>query len=373
MACNCKDYIDCADPVMSISSFDDSAGYTHTMSLKLTCDNLPFKSLESTDRTFSVQYGWDRDVKPGFLIAGYCSEVINMQTCGRDETAKASAICSESCTRTTTIPYYIDRINNIYVYKQIVQSLNFNINSLGKTATFRLKFGSGAFHKILIPKSVCTNVTESFIYSKNQVETTILTGSFKYNPFPYSEGSSTWGLYGNTINQTANMSKVTPDIACILLFPTVPSLAIPLDDDVINYGFYDYNAILGGFNVSTLPADDGGKDYFYPYWCRQMPIDSYWRKSADERWESITTKIINARVDPYTILTPSTYSLPFGSFAVKDKDSFVNSLLVHLSDELNRKGVIINDSSIGDLYDIIFKDNKIIPKQWWDIFPVTPT
>lgn len=372
MACNCSDYVDCHDPSVTIATYDETAGYTHTVNNTKNIDFWPSSYLEKTERTFAVDYGWDREIVPGYIIEGYCSDTIPRHLCGRDMSAKAHCNVGESCHRETIIPYYLDRQRDLFLYKHTVEDLKFDLDSGGKVAAFKLKFGNGYFHKICIPEGTKTDLTEKFVLVKNGEAQTILEGTTQYDPFPLDGPGGTWGLYGDHVIK--DNPPDTPNVRLILLFPNPPKLGIPLDNDVIHYGFYDYNATEGGFIETGLPADDGGKDYFYPYWCRKMNTDALWRSTADKRYSVIYsqgTMNLAGRSTWYGD-DPQVYPYPFASFAVDSKDHFIDSLLLHLSGHFDAKGKIVNNSSVGDLYDAIFAKNKIIPGQYWDIFPVAP-
>ena len=373
MACDCNDYIDCGKPPIAITNSDESAGFSHSINYTVDVSNIPaIEYLEKTVRNFNVSYGWDRDVSISHIVEGLCTPTTTSITCDAKSTANPSSSCSEHCFREVNTPYYLDRQNDIFVYKNAIEELKWSVSS-NSTAIFRLKFGDGHYHKILIPDSVKTKGTEKFVLVKNGQITILAQQEYEYNPFPIAEGGgATWGLYGNTIQRSA-----TPDttgIACILLLPNVPKQAIPLDNDVIAYGFYDYNAIEGGFVESSLPKDDGGKDYFYPYWCRQMPLDKLWRATADDRYKvsSSFSKYQPDSVTNYQLPTPTTYELPFGSFAVDSEEAFVYSCLLKFSDRCGGKGMVVNYSSFGDLYKAIYTDNKIIPGKLHNFYPVTP-
>jgi len=348
MACDCSKYIDCGDPKITVGTADDRAGYTHSYNNEVKVTNLPYLFTFKVKRAFSVDYGWDRDINISHILKDCAST--NYQC---DSTSKATANCtqSEDCTIESNVPYHIDRQREIYVWKNIKEEVKWKADSGGKTAQFKLKFGTGYFHKICIKKSVKAKGTEKFLMSKGGVITTLAEQSYEYNPFPETEGGgATWGLYGNTVQRSSVPD--TPDVSCILLFPTVPKQAIPQDNDVIAYGFYDYNAIEGGFVESSLPKDDGGKDYFYPYWCRGMPHDVIWRATADDRHSIINSagKLILTGTTPWTPPTPTVNELPFGSFCMDNEDAFVASALLQFGSRLDNKGVVYNQASFGDLF-----------------------
>jgi len=368
MACDCDHYIKCKDQYFELDAHSDSESYSHTVSVSTTT-NEPFGVTSSTTRSFSCDYGWDRDISPGYAVAG-CEYLVGCE--GGPASAVPHAVVSESCQREVNIPYYIDRQRGIYVWKHHVETLSFNISSGGKTAAFREKWGTGYFHKIIIPTSVVTHGTEQFILQNGGERSVLAEVSYTYKPFPATGATGAWGLYG--AKQFRDVQPDTADVACILIFPLVPKQATAMDNDVCFYGFYDYNTTEAGMMESGLPHDDGGKDYFYPYWCRCMPTDSIWRATADQRYEVIydSGRTNLAGSSAWTPPTPDVYSMPFGSFAVDSKDAFIASCLLQFSDRANSKGVVYNRSSLGDLYAAIFDKNKITRNAYTAIYPVTP-
>lgn len=207
---------------------------------------------------------------------------------------------------------------------------------------------------------------------KGGVQSVLAEVEYQYNPFPVTEsGGTTWGLYGNVIVRDAPPD--TADIACILIFPTVPKLAMTFDNDVVHYGFYDYNSVEGGFTENSLPKDDGGKDYFYPYWCRSMPIDSLWRSVADQRYEVIYSKgAMNlAGTSSWSPSEPTTHPWPFGSFALDSKENFIASCVAQFGERVG-KGIVYNESNVGNLFEALTKAGVSTRGPYTALYPVTP-
>lgn len=365
MACDCDNYINCGDPTTEVPAVaNTSNAYAHSyVNNTLTDDVLKF--LIKVNRSFSASYSGYSGLDIQYVVK--CDDLLD---CG-SAVGSRSSHCSESCSIEVNVPYYWDRYRDIYVWKNIKETLAFDITS-SKTAAFKMKFGYGTFYKICIPNTVKTAGTEQFIMQRNGVQTVLAKSEYTYNPFPATEGGgATWGLYGNTITRSG--SPDTADVACILVFPTVPKQAIPLDPDVIYYGFYDYNAIDGGFVETSLPKDDGGKDYFYPYWCRNMPSDAVWRETADARYEAIFNQNINlAGTNSWTPPNPRTYPWPFGSFALDSKENFVASCILQFGEHTGNNGIIYNYASMGDLFDALKKTTVPFTKKFSSVYPVVP-
>ena len=269
------------------------------------------------------------------------------------------------------VPYYWDRLRGVYLWKHVREELIFSVTS-NKSAAFRMKWGIFQGNKICIPTSVRTTGVERFVMCKDGVQKILAEAEYDYNPFPVNDVSGgNWGLYGNVVNNVS--SPDSEDVACILVFPTPPKLAMCQDADCLFYGFYDYNAVEGGFVENSLPKDDGGKDYFYPYWCRSMPTDPLWRQVADTRYEVIySERLMDLEgVTGWTPSKPLVNPWPFGSFALDPKENFIASCIAQFGERVG-KGIVYNESSIGNLFEALTKTGVGLRGPYTALYPVTP-
>lgn len=370
MSCACGNYVDCGDSEIEVATYGSADQFSHSYTNTVDGNDV-MGVYQRTSRQFHVSHGWDRSIDPGYVMSG-CGSDAPMMLCNNANDAVPSSSCSESCLREVNVPWYWDRKNGIYVWKRVQEELSFSIAS-SSVAIFKMKFGQGYFHKIIIPKSVRTSGIEQFLMVKGGVKSVLAEVEYSYSPFPVPDGGgATWGLYGNTVLRTAVPD--TENVACILLFPTVPKQAIALDNDVIAYGFYDYNSVEGGFVESSLPKDDGGKDYFYPYWCRQMPTDPLWRSVADQRYDVIySAGAMNlSGTTTWYPPEPTTYPWPFGSFALDSKENFIASCILQFGEHANSKGLVYNEASMGDLFAAITKAGVPISVGFTSVYPAVP-
>lgn len=381
MACDCASYIDCHDNSLEIATYDESNEFSHSVSHTSVSDDV-LGFYQKTERSFSASYGFDRSIDPGYVLTGCSSDGQGTFICDRSNEAIAHATVNEHCTRESNVPMYWDRQREIYVWKHIREELDFSVTS-SKTAQFRMKWGTSKLSKVCIPTSVLAKGVEQFIMLRKGEQTVIAEVAYEYNPFPVTDiAGGNWGLYGNVVNNTS--SPDTADVACILVFPTPPKLAMCQDNDCLYYGFYDYNAVEGGFVENSLPKDDGGKDYFYPYWCRSMPTDPLWRQVADTRYEVIYTGAktetggsVSERLNlegttSWIPTTPTVYPWPIGSLALDSKEQFVASLILQFGDRAGGQGIVHNESNIGDLFAAIKAGGAPLNGRYSVTFPVTP-
>lgn len=370
MGCDCSAYIDCDDTSLEVATYDSSNAFSHSVDHSVMADDV-IECYQKTERQFSATHGWDRAIDPGFVLRGCTSDGSHF-ICDQSEQAIPSATCSEYCVRESNVPWYWDRQRGICVWKHVREVLDFSITS-DKTAQFKMKWGTSRLHKIIIPTSVRTTGIEQFIMLKDGVKTVLAEVQYDYNPFPVNDvAGGNWGLYGNVVNNVS--SPDAENVACILVFPTPPKLAMCQDADCLYYGFYDYNAVEGGFVENSLPKDDGGKDYFYPYWCRAMPTDPLWRQVADQRYEVIYSagKLDLSGTTSWTPDEPTSYPLPFGSFALNSKADFIASCILQFGEHSGSKGVVYNEASMGDLFAALTKTGVALSGPYTALHPVTP-
>lgn len=110
-----------------------------------------------------------------------------------------------------------------------------------------------------------------------------------------------------------------PETRLILLFPQPPSEAIPLTNEIVRLGFYDYGNLPG--EESELNRLDGGyKDMYYPQWCRFLQEDPLWRAAADRRYDISWNHA--------ELSSSSTYTPPAIDFDFMPKGSFVRHPVV---------------------------------------------
>jgi len=208
-------------------------------------------------------------------------------------TTTYSGQVSESYECLDSVIYFMDLRYNNFAIKEVHEILTFGLGG-SDTAAFKEPFGTGIYSKF---KIVSANIVRTTTYYQ------ILNGGKKV----LTVNNVTVPLY----------SAGSP---LILVFPNVPSLATPLDADIKQYGFYDYNAI-GGDGLQ-----DGGKDYYFPAWCRQLGTANQTLdvQEATDRYSSVFL------LQPYPATGPISpppiaTDVYYGSIAVDPKGNIFTS------------------------------------------------
>jgi hypothetical protein len=154
---------------------------------------------------------------------------------------------SESYETIDSVIYFLDIVNNIKFFKTTKHTITFN-NISNDLAAFREPWGTNYYLKFKIKDAIVNKKIEYKLIVKD-IEETLYSEENSYKPY----------------------SEENP---LILLYPNPPSLVLPLDEDIKNYGFYDYNAGGPGGDWDGLAKEDGGKDYYNPEWCRNLGINN---------------------------------------------------------------------------------------------------
>ena len=349
----CSEAVQCKNTTIAVNDSSVTDGsITHNMNIKQSAIILGKEyTFMSFIRTFSAV--WHKKDDSG-IYAMVDVENQGLVSCTSGNSTHTGMV-SEDCTQTMIIPMYLNRSDNIFVYKKIVETIKFEVTAHPKLAGFRGKWGVQYFWKFVIKKQdkEALERVESFHIVNKDIDKIISTTTSYSNPFPEVQAEATWGLYGNMVYHTNAETSIDPTIRQILVIPAPPSLSLPQDfgvdatPSINNYGFYDYNATDAGFTPTTLGADDGGKDFYYPYWLRQMTPNTYMRTWADNKWSYLADKAVPTASAGWTPPDPEVYSLPFGSFV---KDPTGNYIYSALFEHTNGTNVVYNDSNIKDLF-----------------------
>ena len=292
-------------------------GFNHTINRKITGEwegvNL---ELSATDRTFRMSWdgrreeNYDKVVRQGAYL-----------TDCKDPRDTYHHSVSEDCLRKRTTLLYFDPLYKVLLVREEEQHFTFEVSS-DKMALFRGKFGNSLHHKFILKKDDGEGdgkeIFTLYWQEGGGIQSRELYRSeYGFNPMPESTGQGTWGLYGNIIQKTCATAE--DNVSMILVVPQPQSLAIPIDCDVNEWGFYDYLATEGGFIKTDLPELDGGMDFFYPEWCRNMMHDEIWRAEADSRYSIAWGPLPRPEIVP-----SSEYHCPAPSYSLGPCGNCVN-------------------------------------------------
>lgn len=360
MACDCDNYIDCGSPPMEVpadSPYTSGKTQQYLFEALVTDALLPYGFSRKITRNFSVSATFTNTIQvPDYFLSSCDSGIV---PCGEIDPATITSNCTESCRIETNTPCFIDRQSQLVVWKNVVEEVNFNVTSTDMAA-FRTRWGNRNHAKICIPDTVRGSGTEKYFMSFKGVVSELASQTYDWNPFPVTDmAGGNWGLYGNVVNNVT--APDTQNVACIIVWPIPGKEAMTFDNDLLFWGFYDYNAMDGGFVENSLPRDDGGKDFFYPYWCRSMAFDGLWRSTADERYLVIYTPGADESGTATWTPNPSDYyEFPFGDFLTHETD-FIGSAVIQFSDRAGGNGIVYNEASMGDLFAALAESVTIGP------------
>jgi hypothetical protein len=222
--------------------------------ITLTLGDAVIKIVEHK-RTFSI------DVQEGWELTGDKFVMSNGMggyfTCAVEESINQHSI-SENHSYTTTKLSFLDARYNNAIGKEVIESQTFSYSG-SDTAEFREEMGNVNFPKFKIINHQITRTTNYFIIL-NGIRTVLLTET------------ESWIEHG-------------AENPLIIIWPLPPSLATPIDADVLEYGFYDYYGGEPGESQVKI-RHDGGDDFYYTDWMRligQLNQDAD-QQDADNRY-----------------------------------------------------------------------------------------
>lgn len=290
MSVDCKDelYYKCPDwdKVETDTAGKDHTEVSHKIDHNVKLD-LGFATLYAikTLRTFSLsgKHSYDKDI---YHVVGAECIGLSVPPCYSwcyDRTDIYSSYVSENCKIEKDTIYYLDLGRQIVFYKHEEEELKFKATS-SETSVMKQKFGNSVHYKLKI-KDAKIKCKEQFILYMDGKQTILKEFEYKKEP-QWEMGPIGLPTTNNTIvvADTETCDKYDKDIQQILLWPMPPSKATPMDFEVRCLGFYDYGNSDPMTENPLIEKDGGGKDFFYPSWCRGMLEDSLWRRAADSRY-----------------------------------------------------------------------------------------
>ena len=159
MACDCDKYIDCGYKSIEAATYDESSDFSHSYTRAATTDDV-LEFTHKIARVFSVSYGWDRAITPGYVLTGCADDYFK---CDSSANAIPSAVCSESCLIEKKVPYYWDRLRGVYLWKYIREELVFSVTS-GKSAAFKVKWEYSEETKCVSPTRCGLSVLSALLW-----------------------------------------------------------------------------------------------------------------------------------------------------------------------------------------------------------------
>lgn len=268
----------------------------------------------------------------------------------------------EDCTIEKSTLCYLDHRSEVLLYRYEKQWIKFD-----KTTTdqcwWKTEFDALGTGKITLEKGDVNSgrTVEWRLVIRGEQTTVHVETDTTFNPF--GEAYSVERLDG---------TMTDPDIVQIFSLPQPPSKAIPYDQDILalegyGNGLYDYGNEPGEESELNV-LDGGGKDMFYPKWCRGLHADPIWREIADNRY-NITWNhndlVTNKVWYPPTIATDP---IPKGNhIAYLDMSDLYQFVLPKLN--TNEFIVADNCEDITALVRQTLDDNKINYSDQFLLFP----
>jgi hypothetical protein len=283
---------------------DGPSGNTHTINTDYNINVAGIViPIVKTNRIFTVSYSTTYGVPAD--ARGYVGSDPIFCT----ETAPNQPVCtvSENCVIESSTLKYLDQRYGVCLYRYQKDDILMSKTS-AELAEIKVESGSIYPHQVQIKTSnYVANRLVEWRLIKDGVQTILKTSTEAIHPFgPRNNGQASGvGLFPDYVPD--------PETRVVLLFPQPPSLGIPWSDVICRLGFYDYGHEAGA--ESQLNKDDGGeKDMFYPFWCRELQTDPFWKSAAFNRY-NISWFNMGLTVDSsYRPIDVLTDPLPCGSY-----------------------------------------------------------
>lgn len=335
--------------------------------------------LQSTFRRFSCE--WRDTVNTHFHFAtkeynvsspsDMGSRGYRIQSMSHDLTGEIS----ENCTVTHTTILYLDTDNGVALTREITVHIGFTGNNsyAGRQYSVQAQAIGGADH---VPEIIVTNdnvsssrTTKYVLYKHDGSKQVVVERSEDLTP-------ATSGVPDPEIYGEPGPYPDLPAIANLWQIIIPKRLPEPLGTEQISewnakvYGFYGYTYFYCAPRAEDRSGAraDGGEDFFYPMWIRNLIQDPFWLLERDMRTNTVCD---GAEYDKKTVLSRvgirdyiDREALPYGSYAIDAEGNYFYSF------------TIVDNGELYEVNSINGKDPKLPEvvtdkeKQYSSFFPI---
>jgi hypothetical protein len=323
MPCKTDSYDICR--TIKVSDGPDGNSHNINTDYSVTVSGVKIPIVKTT-RTFSVSYGITYG-DPG-APKGYIRNEPDWVPLICAETPSDSPTCRvlENCVIEKSTLHYIDQRYGVCLYRLQRDEIHMDITS-AEMAEIKVSTGIALVHQVQIKTDLYTATSiEEWHLVIDGVDKVICTTTKQLEPF----GARNNGLSRREMGQTDGLFldyHPDPETRLVLLFPQPPSLGLPWSDAIYRLGFYDYGN-ESGEESELNKLDGGGKDMFYPAWCRSLQTDPFWRGAADNRYGIDWYHNSLTNDDGYSPGNLSVDPIPLGSFVSHPTVGYVYQFLV---------------------------------------------
>lgn len=315
------DHFDCGETAI-VPGHVDRGGFSQTLNDALTYDVGGVEIVaKKRVRNFSMAARIEEGYGAGVFVV-MASDGVSPYYCGADFEVKVSGSVSDSYEYTSTTCFFLDTRYGHGLFREVKEKITLSANAASTALRYLGTWGVAYYAKFRVEHHVLEITTTDFI----------VVGGEK--------------VVLKTVTETPR-DQNDASRPLILVWPNPPSLGTFEDDDIANFGFYDYNA---GGEDSGRTARDGGKDYYRTDWMRAIgkAYEDADQAEADSRY---LTYHLGAG-EPATSTTSARdilrSSIPAGSIAVDGEGNILYSVTV--GDEV-KNGLIANPA--GSLTELL--------------------
>lgn len=245
----------------------------------------------------------------------------------------------DSCVTQKSTIYFLDERYGVCLYKTISSTISLPRKQSQEVCSY-VAYGTVARSSTIIirPDDYTATSTETWHLVIDGIDTVVATSTLELFPF------------GEPMNSYAY--KDVCEVFCLPKIPASSHVEPSSETNTAPAAAGDFGAYEDRYDdpFGTDAQADGGTDYFYPEWCRSLPVDQFWAETAANRY-SFTMPGITSEPYGTASYTPPEVTvepMPVGSFA---RHPVLGDMYQFLISQFNGTNIVVSSANINSFID----------------------
>lgn len=256
-----------------------------------------------------------------------------------EEAGVVKAWIQDSCVTQKSTIYFLDERYGVCLYKTVSSTINLPRKQSQEVSHY-IAYGTTARSATIIirPEDYTATSTETWHLVIDGIDTVVATSTLEL--FPFGEPMDSYAY------------EDVCEVFCLPKIPASSHVEPSSETNTAPAAAGDFGAYEDRYDdpFGTDAQADGGTDYFYPEWCRSLPVDQFWAETAVNRYSFTMPGITSdpAGTAPYTPPEVTVEPMPVGSFA---RHPVLGDMYQFLISQFNGTNIVVSSANINSFID----------------------
>lgn len=245
----------------------------------------------------------------------------------------------DSCVTQKSTIYFLDERYGVCLYKTVSSTINLPRKQSQEVSHY-IAYGATARSATIIirPEDYTASSTEKWHLVIDGIDAVVAESTLEL--FPFGEPMDSYAY------------EDVCEVFCLPKIPASSHVEPSSETNTAPAAAGDFGAYEDRYDdpFGTDAQADGGTDYFYPEWCRSLPVDQFWAETAANRYSFTMPGITSdpAGTAPYTPPEVTVEPMPVGSFA---RHPVLGDMYQFLISQFNGTNIVVSSANINSFID----------------------